>query len=1566
MQIAMGKQAVLDDMRESCGPDNGVGLTEVQLKALAKSLWAFGAESDLEVRRFRLVPNVAGLGGELLELAGFDSPFLVESVLAECRAQNIAVNTFFHPIIARDKAEAEAGGRVSLMQFHLPALSKIARARLEVGLQTTLDELAISVADHKLMLQRMFDEVKRLSEETHLDGDVRTESLAFLEWLANEHFVFLGARTYEYGIEPDGQFACEEPEIVEGANLGLLRDEARNVLSRKDEPTMLTGLNGTFLNTPEPLIIAKSTVVSRVHRRVRADYIGVKHYDKSGRVVGETRFLGLFTAEAYLEPVRNVPLIRKRAEQVLEAFGAQEGGHSAKALAGILENWPRDELLQTDAETLLPMVTGVMHLLDRPRTRLFVRPDPFGRFLSALVYMPRDAYDSDLRRRVVGLLETAFGGTLLRFEPRFDVSSLVRLHIQLAVKPGAPQPDLEAVEQGVVELATRWQDVFLQTLQEGDLSEDAQDGASLFASGFDAAYRDAFSPGEGLLDVAEIAELSGDRTVRMRTYKQAGDADDYVRAKVYSRGTPLALSESVPVLENMGLFVVFEVAYRVCPSQRPRDDAPHTYWVHSFMMRSQSGEPVDLVANGAAFEDAFAAIWTGRAANDGFNRLIFTAGTDWREADLLRGLSAYRRQSGLDPARESQIRAFVSYPRITQSLVRLFRGLFDPESGVELEARQSAAEAVLADIHTALGQVPSLEDDRVLRRTAALIMAIQRTNYFQADVGHLAFKIASQALEDLPKPVPFREIFVTGPCIDGVHLRFGAVARGGLRWSDRPDDFRTEVLGLVKAQQVKNAVIVPVGSKGGFFPKMLPIGGSREEVREAGIAAYKTFISGLLELTDTLVQGEVRHPERTVVRDGADPYLVVAADKGTATFSDIANEISVGQGFWLGDAFASGGSAGYDHKAMGITARGAWEAVKRHFLEAGKDIQSEPFTVIGVGDMSGDVFGNGMLLSKQIRLLAAFNHMHIFVDPTPGDPAKMWAERDRLFKLPRSGWADYNTKLISKGGGVFDRSAKAIKLSDEIKALTGLNGAEATPDALIHALLKAQAELLWFGGIGTYVRGSDETDREVGDRTNDGIRITAKELRVSVVGEGANLGTTQAARIEFARAGGRINTDAIDNSAGVDSSDHEVNIKILLSEAMARGELPRGERNTLLTSMTDDVAAHVLAHNIAQTGALSLSEATARADLPALERLMVWLEGRGVLDREVEGLPSSLDMSERIAAKGTFTRPEMAVLLAWSKITLFDDIVASDVPDDPYFAPVLEAYFPAALGKFSDVMQAHRLKREIIATVLANRLLDAAGPVFLLQLREANGADNAACVRAYEMLRAVLGLPELVEQITSDKAGIGSEAQTALQLDVNQAVAEMAAGLLDRGVEQDMATLIGRYEAGCQALRKGVSKRATPHEVSRMERRTKQLVRVGVPEKLAGEVVSLRLIGQAAALIDVASELEMDVTRVAAVFGELGGALRVDRLVSRARDVRGSMSHWERKAVDGQLRNLMAAKIEATRDLVSGKSDVAAYLKDRRNRTEDLTALLRGLDLGRDWSFAKFALAADAMRAVLT
>lgn len=1563
MQFDTGLKAVVNKMQGERGPDNGDWLGDDVLDELARDLWTWANGLPAGARHHRLRLDADGL--PLLEVVGPDVPFLVDSILGECIAQHAEVRALFHPIVAYD-ADADArGDRLSVIQVHLGPLSVTEQDRLRKSMSQTLADLHSVTSDFTAMLTRMRDERSRLSGVTHLGEYDRAEALAFLDWLVTDHFVFIGARTYRFEIDGDGKFVREEPMVVDGTSLGVLRNENRNVLSRGAEPTMLTGAVGTFLQSPEPLIVAKSTMISRVHRRVHPDYVGVKHYDGEGNVIGETRFLGLFTADAYDEAARNVPLIRRRVEQVIAMAGAQPGGHTAKAYANILETWPRDELFQTDAAVLAPMVQGVVQLMGRPHTKLFVRRDRFNRFISVIVYVPRDAYDSELRARIINLLADEFNAGLQSFQPRFDSGTLVRLHIQLTLAPGNVRPDLADVQRRVTLLATRWEDVFRQTLNGQNLPDHVRDGAVLFMHSFNAAYREAFKPEEALQDVAELAELTAKSPVRLRVYKRASDSGDIIRAKIYSRSGAITLSQSVPVFENMGLFVDFETGYPVRPSEKPRDDAPDQYWIHDVTMRTAGGNEIDFAKVGPAFEDTFVAVWMGRVENDGFNRLIFEAGADWREANLLRGLSAYRRQSGMDPAMASQIRSFAIHGAITTNILKLFHTLFDPDSGEDLEIRNADAGKIAHELLQQLSGVRSLEEDRVLRRTINLVMAIQRTNYYCDTTGPLAFKVASAELEAMPRPVPYREIFVAGPIVEGVHLRFGPVARGGLRWSDRPDDYRTEVLGLVKAQQVKNAVIVPVGSKGGFYPKQLPVGGSRDEIREAGVKAYRVFISGLLELTDNLIDGQVRHPNRVVVRDGSDPYLVVAADKGTATFSDIANDISVDKGFWLGDAFASGGSAGYDHKAMGITARGAWEAVKRHFLEQGKDIQKEPFTVIGVGDMSGDVFGNGMLLSKHIQLVAAFNHMHVFIDPNPGDPETMWKERERLFNLPRSSWTDYDESLISEGGGIFERSAKSVPLSDEIKALTRLTGDEATPDELIHGLLKAEAELLWFGGIGTYVRGAGETDRQVGDRANDGIRIEASQLNVKVIGEGANLGTTQAARIDFASRGGRINTDAIDNSAGVDSSDHEVNIKILLSEAMRSGVLAAENRNDLLASMTDDVAAHVLTHNIAQTGALSLAEARVKADHEELERVMLWLEARGVLDRDVEGLPSSAEMEARQARNVPLTRPELAVILAWSKITLFDDIVASDLPDDPYFTPVLKAYFPQALGQYGDAMQAHRLRREIIATVLANRLLDTAGPTFLLRMREASGADNAACVRAFEIARAALDMPGQHKRIDEEGTKLSAVGRTALLLELSNQVADVATYILRTNIASDMSVIVDQYKTGFDLLAKDALPRATTFETSRYERGVKGLTKAGASATLAKNMQKMKLLVNSVEVIDITASLDASLTKVADVFATLGGALRIDRLRASAKDALPSMSQWERMATYGQLSGLLARQADATRFILDRDGDAAAFLKARAARKDRFDRQLRSMELSRDWSFAKFALATDEVSAVL-
>ena len=1522
-----------------------------------------GPDSRVRVR------DAKGEGGELLgncvlEAVSLDKPFLVDSLLGLCAEFGFEVQALFHPILETDR-----GVRLSIIQVHIPALSSHECRMLKEEADATLNDVGMAVDDFTAMQERMNDAIARVEKTRDCDEDMRREAVAFLNWLLDDHFVFLGVRDYRFETGEDGRVLPEEPMMVEGSNLGVLRDEDRNVLNRGAEPLMLTPEISSFLAEPTPIIVAKSTLQSRIHRRSLCDYIGIKHLADDGRVVGETRFLGLYTAEAYNESARHIPLVRRRVARVLEATEAVEGSHNYKALSNILETWPRDELLQADAETLIPLMRGALHLVGRPRTRMFVRRDRFNRFVSVVIFVPREAYDTSVRLRLSEHMTKAFKGELISFQPRFDASPLARLHLMIELLDGSVSPDLDQLESEVTEIARTWDDGFRSALMEAGLPQEEFERFSTFRGGFNAAYREAFEPMEALADVEAFSSLSETRPMRLRALRLDKDDENVIRAKIYSRSGSIALSDCVPVLENLGLFVSFETGYPVEPSRPPVEGAPDTYWVHALKTRAAEGASVDLEDIAERFEQAFVAIWQGLAENDRFNGLVFSAGTSWREAALFRALCAYRHQTGLDPARSTQIEALKRHPKLTIALLELFTIRFDPSFDGNLEERTSRSKDKLSQIETRLNEVSSLDEDRVIRRLAHLIMAIQRTNFWQRQADgspypFISFKIASQDIDDLPAPKPFREIFMSCPEVEGVHCRFGAVARGGLRWSDRRDDFRTEVLGLVKAQQVKNAVIVPVGSKGGFFPKKIPSGASREEVRDAGISAYKTFINSLLDLTDNLVEGAVEPPENTGVWDGDDPYLVVAADKGTATFSDIANEISIEHGFWLGDAFASGGSAGYDHKKMGITARGAWEAVKRHFREMGKDIQSEPFTVIGCGDMAGDVFGNGMLLSKQIRLVAAFNHMHIFIDPNPGDPERLWEERKRLFDMQRSSWSDYDTSLISEGGGVFERAAKSIKLTDAIKSLTGLNRDEATPDEVIHALLKAECELLWFGGIGTYVKSAAETHGDAGDRANDAIRVNGRDLKAKVIGEGANLGLTQAGRIEFALKGGRINTDAIDNSAGVDSSDHEVNIKILCSEAIRLGNLAEGERNALLASMTDDVADHVLAHNYSQTGALTLASSTAARDHEANERLMCYLESRGVLDRDVEGLPHTSEMQERAENRQWLTRPELAVLMAWSKITLFDDLVGSDVPDDPWFADTLEAYFPDALKQYEEAMQGHRLKREIVATVLANRLIDAGGPLLLMRLIERTNASNPDICRAFESARHLLRLANFRASVDALDNRVSASVQTELQQIGADAVMDTAAAMLRHAAGLTVGDAVDRFGGAFEALDKHLADQLSGFEASQLLKRDNRLDQEGIGAQLADRAALMPLLPIGIDLQTLAARSKKAPVDVLGPYLKIGEALRLDRLRHDASRNMEATSYWERLATRRLIEDVRQQQAEAAASaLASGDPD--RWLADREEDRKDLMQQLNMLSTTRA-SFAQFTLAADAVRSFMS
>ena len=1563
----------------------GDELPELSTPELARNLadfWRFAERRRGRGPQTRTAPVQGARAGGLdrLEIVQDDAPFLVDSVMGEIADQGLSVRAMFHPIVTvqRDRSgvrgDTGTARRESMIQVILEPIGADREQMLVEGVDATLKDVRAAVDDFPAMLDLM----GRTLAELEASGRASDEELAFLSWLHAEHFVFLGARVYEYPRLKNGEYAPEEPLYQPTDGLGVLRDPARTVLRRANEPAILMGQVQDRLVSDPPVTVAKSNVKSRVHRRGYMDYVGVKRFGEDGRPVGEVRFVGLFTAEAYDQPATAVPLIREKVARVLERAGALPGSHNEKRLKNIVENHPRDELFQSSEDQLLELALGILHLYDRPRVRVFERRDPFDRFASVLLYVPRDRYDSDIRKRAGEILAEAYGGRVSAFYPSFSETSLARVHYIIGFKPGGhPWPDLRQVEARIAESARTWEDRFEAAVRaSGRTPEEVAKTVTAYREAFPAGYRDRFDAAEALRDVAAIEGFEPGQPIRVRAYRTAADNTLQFRFKLYRCGEPAHLADVLPILESMGLKAMAEAGFPIAREGQ----AP--VWVHDFEIEDPQGADLVFDEVKEAFEAAVVAVWTGQAENDGFNRLVLELSLPWRDAALVRALARFRQQSGLDPSQRVQEQALSAHPGVARLILDLFRIRFDPAIRASLDERKARADAVMAEIVEALQAVQSLDDDRVLRRIALLVQAIQRTNFYQRDAdgapkSYIAFKVASGELADLPAPKPYREIFVWSPAVEGVHLRFGPVARGGLRWSDRRDDYRTEVLGLVKAQQVKNAVIVPVGSKGGFYPKRLPVGGAPDAVRAEAINAYRTFLSGMLDITDNLTpEGKVQHPEGVVAHDGDDPYLVVAADKGTATFSDVANGVAESYGFWLGDAFASGGSAGYDHKEMGITARGAWEAVKRHFRELGKDIQSEPFTVVGCGDMSGDVFGNGMLLSRQIRLQAAFDHRHIFLDPDP-DPAVSYAERERLFALPRSSWDDYDRKKISKGGGVFPRSQKSIPLTAEVRAMLGVSAEALSPAELIGAILKAPAELLYLGGIGTYVKARHEANAEVGDKANDAVRVNGQDLRVRVVGEGANLGLTQAGRIEFAHAGGKVNTDAIDNSAGVDSSDHEVNIKIATGMLERTGELTRKRRDTLLRSMIDDVAAHVLAHNYDQTLALSLLEMDTVGELEPHARFMAELESRGRLDRAVEGLPDAAAIAERMQAGRGLTRPELAVLLAYGKLELKREIVASAAPDDPWFEGSLEAYFPKALRKWKEPIRRHRLRRDIIATVVANDMVNRCGPSFPFRMMAAAGCGATALLAGYEAAKVVLDFEARWDAVRALDLQIPAQGQLALFRRLVASLRGATFWLARRAAREglDVAALVQRYGPGFKSLDRLTPEALPAVERAAVEARTAQLMEAGAPEDIARTVASLGPLTTAADLVDLAEGSSWDLPNVARLYYAAGEAMAFDRLRAAAGEFRAG-DLFERTALRRLIEDLLAEQAQLTRAIMvfAGSAQAGVDSQHARDavaswaslRADQVVAATRTIDeieaAGGGWTFAKLTIANAALR----
>lgn len=1600
LRLADAEKVFLTQILEDFDADELPDLDTAGLNRVIAEFWAYGTRRNHGTETLRRILPVTTAAGEptpydVIEIVQSDSPFIVETVMGELIDQGISVRSMFHPVVTvtRDdngeRAATGASHKESMMLIFVERQNTDRRKTILTGIDESLHDLKLAVRDFPRMQKLLAQEIEALealrdNKAIKIDDAILAENLAFLHWIDENHFVFLGARGYTYPRNAEGGYASEQPmnQLQEG--FGVLRDAQRQVLRRSSEPAVLSEQILHQLENSEPVTVAKANIKSRVHRRIYMDYIGIKRYGADGQPSGEVRFVGLFTSEAYDRPAFEVPLVRKKAEHVLHEASAMglSGGYNEKRLKNIVETYPRDELFQMSEADLLRIARGILHLSDRPRVKLFTRADSFDRFISVMLYIPREIYQSQMQKQAGEILANAYLGRVSASYPYINDSMLSCIHYIIGVTPGDHfEPNIADLEADIENITRSWPQKLEALVHDTDFTDNLalpHDDIDwvVWSRAFPAGYQDRFETREAVVDITYLAGLTPQSPVNLRAYQRLEDLDSIFCFKLYTRADrAIPLSDILPVLDQMGLKTLEEYGFNV------KSWDLGCFWVHEFILQLPPQNLNDRARSDFAdfaheFQQTILALWYRQTESDGFNALTLT-GQSWREVALLRAMCRYRVQSGLDPSPDVQQAALRENPEVAEALLHLFNLKFSPDLK-DIAQREPLVAEAKTQIEALLQKVASLDHDRVLRRLYLLVGAMRRTNYFQTapdgqPKAYISFKIASRELADLPEPKPYREIFIWAPHVEGVHLRFGPVARGGLRWSDRKDDFRTEVLGLVKAQQVKNAVIVPVGSKGGFYPKMLPRAGSPsatpDAIKAEAVRAYKTFLSGLLDLTDNIdAKGHIVPPPQVVRWDDPDPYLVVAADKGTATFSDIANSVSADYGFWLGDAFASGGSVGYDHKAMGITARGAWEAVKRHFREIGKDIQSEPFTVAGVGDMSGDVFGNGMLLSHKIKLVAAFDHRDIFLDPNP-DMEASFAERERIFALPRSSWQDYDKALISKGGGVFSRGQKSIPLTPEIKALLDLDADAVTPFELMNAILKARVELLYFGGIGTYIKSPAQAHVDVSDKANDAIRIDGNEVRAQVIGEGANLGLTQAGRIACAEAGVRLNTDAIDNSAGVDCSDHEVNIKILLGQLTATGRMTIAARDKLLASMTDEVAQHVLKHNYDQTLALTLQEATAADDNAAMQGFMSALEKRGRLDRKVEGLPSNTALEGRRAQGRGLTRPEIAVVTAYSKLVLFDDIVASKAPDDAAFEPTLVDYFPDALHGYKADIGKHRLHREIVATVLSNDIVNMTGPSFATRVMKGTSVDAEGFVLAFAAARQLFGIKTLWDQVSALDTKIPAAAQTGLYRDLSAFVRHQTYWIARR-FSQAPATLDARvapYAEGVTTLL-GLGQSVLSEPVkAKIAARVETLVGLGAPEALARAITELSAFHHASDIIDLAGGPKKPLDKTAELYFLTGHRFGFDDLNDGAGSL-ASADPWDRMATRRLIEDVLTEQKLVVKAMMSRMTVSQSPLEIIESWAADNTALIEPLrsmivDMtGGGWSFAKLTIVNAVLR----
>jgi glutamate dehydrogenase len=1523
---------------------------------------------DVAVRAFD--PSVGTDGyqafGSVVETNTLDSPFLFDSVNEALLARGLTPRRVVHPVVgtvrdARGRIERilnarDAETRESVMHFEVDRrLHEAELVAVAATVREVLGDVRLAVRDFREMRERV-DRMVELAERAGVAyaPDEVEETVSFLRWLLDENFVFLGYREYDLVDGDEGPALA----VVPGSGLGILSKPGwssyeRPVPLAAIEPGLRARIEGGDL-----LIYSKTNRVSTVHRRARMDYIGVRKISPDGRVVGESRLVGLFTSKAYTEPASRTPVLHRKLRHILEAEDLFEGSHDYKAVVSLFESFPKDELFSASSEELRSSIMALLALQETRRVRLFVRRDLFGRSVSLVVALPRERFSAELRQRLQRLFTERFHGSSVDYHLSLGESQLAMIHFAVHVAEGQiPDVAFDELEREVIALTQSWEDRLRAELVRSRGRERGEELFDRWALRFPASYRSSTPIATVIEDVERLDALEHGDDAFVVGLRNVTDGDESLtRVRLYKVGGKIQLSDFVPILEALGLRVVEEV-----PAELLGEHEDERY-IHDFGVVDSAGHPLDVDRVADRVADCIAAVWRGEADSDSLNRLVTLAGLTWREVEVLRAYRKYHHKVNASFTAEYKNDAFAAHPGIAAKLVRLFALKFDPGS----DRDEAAVDALRAEIRRDLDAVASLEQDRILRNHLGLVDATIRTNAYRPRARSLSLKFRSRDVPEMPRPTPLYEIFVHTTEMEGIHLRGGKVARGGIRWSDRRQDYRTEVLGLMKAQMVKNAVIVPTGSKGGFVLKRSiadPVALKQEVTR-----AYVTFMRGLLDVTDNLVDGHVVHPDGVVVLDEDDPYLVVAADKGTATFSDTANAVAEEYGFWLGDAFASGGSAGYDHKELGITARGAWESVKRHFREIGTDPETEPITVVGIGDMSGDVFGNGMLLSDQICLVAAFDHRHVFIDPNP-NPAIGFAERQRLSHLGGSSWDDYDRDRISAGGGVWPRSAKSIPLSAEARGALGVDGDHLTPAQVIAAILRAPVDLLWNGGIGTYVRASDENDDDVGDRVNDELRVNGLDLRCRVVAEGGNLGFTQRGRIEYALNGGRINTDFIDNSAGVDCSDHEVNLKILLGLAVRRGSLTIEERNDLLHDVEDDVVLHVLYDNFLQAQILSQEAQHSSARMEAYEDLMQSLEAAGVLDRRLEALPSAEEMAERRRAGRGMPRPELAVLLAYAKQSLVGALLSSTLPDSAYLEQDARAYFPrAVVERFGDLVAEHPLRRELVATLVANDVVNSQGITFVSRLAAETGAEAADVVRAYRIARDVTGAVDRWEAIEALVGGVAPAILDELMAGVDHLVETVARWYLGhapdrlgRAIEADRAPFREFAEVAPT-----VASEPWRHD---REREAYRLMDAGVPERVARRHVVQRLLVHGPAVIEVSRATGRSIADVARAFWAVGESMYLDWLEARLA-VAPSTSRWHRWAIQATWEDVFLLRRELA-ERVLGEADgrpvdeaVAAFLAGHAERFDRLGRFMRGVALEDANDVAAMTVALRKLRAI--